>query len=383
MATAPRLTIALRAVGSEAGLAFLRVRALPFVPAAAPPLETAIENAGDLWALLQAKPPASNMSGFKATMAVVRHDNKRKLLDQFGDTAGRGALPAGFESLNVDCGDAAPLRSYVRPPSRGGEPVVLMLHGMYDSKQTRYMHVTAASLAASGLGVVIPDLRWHGELFNDSFPATFGILEANDVMAWGRVLRDHFPGSPLILFGFSLGALYVINTMSRDHNRLFAGGIATSPPAALAEVIPHLDGRPDFLRHPLLAFIRQFFHEALTIRMDSAGLKPDKRRLFSQFVEWLDDETTELRRDGRSLVETVEPSAQLDRIAAPLLIIGARDDTVFPTVALQSLARAAKSQPLAHVIETPHGGHIGIGAAYPQWFVPLCARFAWLAPMLR
>jgi pimeloyl-ACP methyl ester carboxylesterase len=159
--------------------------------------------------------------------------------------------------------------------------------------------------------------------------------------------------------------------------------INATPPAALAEVIPHLDQPPGFLRHPFLAFIRQFFHEALTIRMKSAGLQPDQRRLFTQFVAWLDDETKALRPDGRSLVETAEPSTQLDRIAAPLLIIGARDDTVFPPVALDLLARVAKSQPLVHVEETPHGGHIGIGAAYPEWFAPLCARFAWLAPMLR
>jgi predicted alpha/beta-fold hydrolase len=381
--TAPRLRIAARAVASEAVLTFI-VRALPSVSTAVPPLPQTIETPADLWRLLKiTDPPPSHMSGFKATMAVVRRDNQRKLLDQYGDTAGRGAVPTGFESLVVDCGDAAPLRSYVRRPSRDGAPIVLMLHGMYDSKQSRYMHVTASSLASNGLGVAIPDLRWHGEHFNDSCRPTLGIREAGDAIAWGHVLRDRFPGSPLLLFGFSLGALYVINTMSRDRERLFAGGIAVSPPAALAQVIPHLDQPPGFLRHPFLAFIRQFFHEALTIRMKSAGLKPDPRRLFSQFVAWLDDETRELRPDGRSLIETAEPSTQLERILAPLLIIGARDDTVFPPVALQSLASAAKSQPLVHVEETPHGGHIGIGAAYPEWFAPLCARFAWLAPKLR
>ncbi len=381
--TAPRLRIAARAVASESVLAFI-VSALPAVATAAPPLPETIETADDLWKLLKiTDPPSRRMSGFKATMAVVRRDNERKLLDQYGDTAGRGAVPAGFEALDADCGDAAPVRSYVRRPSRDGAPVVLMLHGMYDSKQSRYMHVTAASLASSGLGVAIPDLRWHGELFNNACKPTFGIREAGDAIAWGHVLRKHFPGSPLLLFGFSLGALYVINTMSRDRDRLFAGCIAVSPPAALSEVIPHLDQPPGFLRHPFLAFIRQFFHEALTIRMKSAGLQPDRRRLFSQFVAWLDDETKALRPDGRSLIETVEPSMQFDRIAAPLLIIGARDDTVFPPAALESLARAAKSQPLVHIEKTPHGGHIGIGAAYPEWFAPLCARFAWLAPLLR
>ncbi|MBV8544883.1 MAG: alpha/beta hydrolase [Acidobacteria bacterium] len=381
--TAPRLRIAARAVASEAVLTFI-VEALRSVPTAAPPLPEAIEDAAELWKLLNVTdPPPFRMSGFKATMAVVRRDNRRKLLDQFGDTAGRGAVPAGFESLDLVCGDAAPMHSYVRRPSRAGAPIVLMLHGMYDSKQSRYMHVTAASLAASGLGIAIPDQRWHGELFSDAYKPTFGIREAADAAAWGRALRDRFPASPLLLFGFSLGALYVINTMSRDPDRLFTGGIAVSPPAALAEVIPHLNQPPGFLRHPLLAFIRQFFHEALTIRMKSAGLRPDKRRLFSQFVEWLDDETKALRPDARSLVETAEPSMQLERIAAPLLIIGARDDTVFPSVALDSLARAAKSQPLVHVQETQRGGHIGIGAAYPEWFAPLCARFAWLATRLR
>ena len=378
---APQQIIALRAVASEAALALLGVRALPSVPTAVPPLAQIIATPDDLWRLLAATdPPPSEMSGFKTTMTVVRRDNRRKLLDQYGDTAGRGAVPDGLKTLDIDCDNAAPLRSYTRPPVRPGAPVVLMLHGMYDSKQTRYMHVTASSLASSGLGVVIADLRWHGELFSEAFKPTFGILEASDAIAWAHALHGRFPASPIVLFGFSLGALYVINTMSRDRHRLFAGGIAASPPAALAEVIPHLDQAPDFLRHPFLAFIRQFFHEALTIRMKSAGLQPEKQRLFSQFVAWLDDETRQLRPDRRSLVETVEPSTQLDRIAAPLLIIGASDDTVFPPVALRSLARAAESQPLAHVAETPHGGHIGVGAAYPEWFAPLCARFAWLAP---
>ena len=116
-------------------LAFI-VGALPAVSMAAPPLPETIETAADLWKLLKiTDPPLCRMSGFKATMAVVRRDNKRKLLDQYGDTAGRGAVPAGFEALNADCGRAAPLRSYVRRPSRDGAPIVLMLHGMYDSRR--------------------------------------------------------------------------------------------------------------------------------------------------------------------------------------------------------------------------------------------------------
>ena len=320
-------------------------------------------------AVVASQPPESAMSAFVATMTVVRGDLYEKLMDQYPDSAGRGPVPAGWERVDAEPAGVAPFCAYLRPP-RHGAPLMLVLHGMYDSKRCGYVRVIGDALAGAGFGVALPDLRWHGELFSSQWPPTLGLAEADDLLAWCALLHERFPDSPIVLLGFSLGALYAINALARDGRRRIAGAIAVSPPAALHDTVKRLDARPSLIRQWPEYFVLSFFHDALAARMKSLGLHIDQRRPFSQLIERLEQTA------GKPLLDAVEPSALAGRVDRPLLIIAARNDPVFPPSAFASLAQAAKSNRMVRVIQTPTGGHIGHAAAYPQWFIDSCAQFA-------
>lgn len=362
--------LAVRAAATEVVLGLMGVRPLPVGVATGAVPDVLVSDLPGFWDFVTAvQQPVSSASAFGATMGVVRGDMYRKLRDQRVGSAGIGAVMPGWEAMRSTFSNGiAPLYAYARPPQRPGMPVVMVLHGMYDSKHSRYVRAIGATLANAGFGVVLPDGRWHGELYTRDWLPSLGVREAQDILAWRRALHDYAPGSPLVLLGFSLGALHVIHAMAADRANAFAGGIAVCPPAALEYTVTHLDRRSRFADEGLTALIRDFFHEALRSRRQALGL-PASSEPFRDLIGWLEE------RVGLPLLSAAEPSTRLREILRPLLVISSRNDPVFPTASLGALQAGAATNPLVHVVTTATGGHIGQIACYQSWFAATVTRF--------
>ncbi len=322
---------------------------------------------------------ATAVGGVRATLGAVRGDVLRKQLDQRPRWAGRGPAPPGFTELDgieVEAG-RAPLHALFRAPE-AGRPVIFVLHGLYDSKQSGYVRRTAEWLAGLGYGVVAPDLRWHGRLLDLEHLPTVGLLEAQDLAAWSRWLRARHPGHPHGLLAFSLGTLTAAHALGSPEaaSRFASGGVLVSPPGPLAEALGLLDTVPLLARPTGRGLVPFLFRFVLRERLRRLGLGAARRLPFATFLE-------ELSR-RRPLGEALAPDEilargdhlpALARAARPLLLLSADDDPIFPRPAPARLAEAAAGNDRVHVLRSPCGGHLGLLVTQGQWFSDVVARF--------
>lgn len=321
--------------------------------------------------------PRHRAGGVRTTLGLARGNLLRKLLDEQPGVAGVGELPEGFERVAVPGGgESAPLFACIHPP-RPGRPVVIVLHGLFDSKLTRYARFTAQALAASGLGVLIPDQRWHGELFLPEWLSALGQGESADLLAWGRWTMDCFPHHPLGLIGFSLGSLTLLHTLARPEAAgvFRAGGLAFSPPGDLARTVTHLDRTPLFSWPWGRGLFPWIFRQTLRRRLRASHFPTRRRGPFAQFAALA---ARQHGVDGDPLL-AADPRPALSRARRPVLAIASANDPVFPRGTVRALEDAARDSEFARVIATPHGGHIGHLSAYPDWVGTLLAEYFDLA----
>ena len=111
-----------------------------------------------------------------------------------------------------------------------------IIHGMAEHKR-RYIPFMEY-IASLGGACIISDMRGHGETSN---PADYGYFGENGVEATlsdlhqiGIVLRQKYPGLPMILFGHSMGSL-VARSYAAEHDHdlaaLILSGEASNNPA--------------------------------------------------------------------------------------------------------------------------------------------------------
>ncbi|HEX2163142.1 MAG TPA: alpha/beta hydrolase [Thermoanaerobaculia bacterium] len=387
MSPSPHLlgTLALRlgAAASEALLAVAVRGVLRPLPApAAPSVPPAGGDRLDaLWRALAAlPPPARRESAFQSTARVVKRDVWRKQADQVPGRAGRGATPAGWEDLAGVATEPGrpPLHGLLRPPRDDGR-VAIVVHGLYDSPRSRYVRVAGEWLARQGLGVLQPDMRWHGRLYSREWLPTLGLEEAGDLAAWARWLRGRWGARPVTLVGFSLGALAVVQALARpDAGDLFAGGVVFSPPGALPGVLAALDAPPRW-RTGLEAVVPLTFQGLLAVRMARLGIDGGARGRFRGFLDWLAPRVGE-GGTADELLARADPLPALARCRRPLVLVSSLDDPVLPAPIPAGRGGAVPAAPTVLSLHTGSGGHIGHFGTHPEWCAELLSRVLHLAP---
>ena len=129
-------------------------------------------------------------------------------------TAG-DASPADFgldyRDVTLTGSDGVPLRGWYIPSQNGA--VVMLLHGYIGHRGT--VLAQAAALARHGYGVLLYDLRAHGESGGDL--VTFGWQDVNDVTTAVHFLQDQadVDETRIGIFGFSLGGQIAIRAAAQ------------------------------------------------------------------------------------------------------------------------------------------------------------------------
>jgi predicted alpha/beta-fold hydrolase len=328
-------------------------------------------NLSSLWSCIGTPHPAPRESGLASTLRTANGDlTRRVILNQTPSLSCNTKPWSGFEHVSQAVSGADRLEAFIHAGD-ALQPVVFVVHGLYDSNSNRYVRYVASALAAHGFGVVVPDMRWHGCLIG--LTNTLGVLESSDLMVWAKAVRDgqiaSLGGRPMGMIGFSLGALDVIDTASLPDavSRFDAGAIAVSPPAAVKEVRARLDR----LRTPMALYFR------LTLRMRNRrlGIPFWSRKPFRSYLDSVAASQVTPFHTMDELIAEGEPTTRLTNIRRPLLIMAAKNDPVLGQVASDAIATAAKPFPYVNVIETDEGGHIGIIGRDPQWFVNAITNF--------
>ena len=144
--------------------------------------------------------------------------------------ARRAELP-GAEDVVLTTADGLALRGWYAPSRNGA--AIAFLHGLGASRLQ--LLPVAAGLARRGYGVLLLDLRAHGE--SDGRRTTLGLAERLDAAAAIDFLatRPEVERGRLAAVGFSLGGM-VLLPVAADDRRLAAVAVAGSYPS-LAEMV--------------------------------------------------------------------------------------------------------------------------------------------------
>ena len=376
----PRWLLVCGLVAAALSLVSCTIHRLPDVQAS----ECSTPQAAALWNCLDLIPrrPERSESAFVSTLRAG--SPVRKMSDQKLPCSCKGKVPEGFSRLDAESpGGRAPLHALFTPPHEKSGPIVIVVHGIFDSKFTKYIEVTAELLRRQGFGVLAPDMRWHGCLLGKEWLPTLGIEEGKDLVEWARFLKRDYPSSPVGLVGFSLGGLSVLHALgsAEGHDAFEAGGIAVCPASGLPFTMRGLDDFAYLADRGLNGVFRAAFRHYLKQRLKTLEVKPEKSRLFAAFLDWLVGQppfgsgwTT------RRLLEEADPAPIAMKTRRPTLVLTTSNDPIISIVGSSELERAATDNAYLHVVRTPQGGHIGQIGLWPQWFGDTLSTFFRYSP---
>ncbi len=130
--------------------------------------------------------------------------------DMFGDHPrwrGMNRGPVDFrlrsETVSFDSTDGIPLKAWWLPASGTPRAAIIIAHRIDHTRQV--MLPRAAFLVRGGYGVLLVDLRGHGE--SGGKIVSPGLLEARDILGALRYIRSRGDHEPVVAMGVSYGAV--------------------------------------------------------------------------------------------------------------------------------------------------------------------------------
>ncbi|HYM84889.1 MAG TPA: alpha/beta fold hydrolase [Candidatus Dormibacteraeota bacterium] len=130
-------------------------------------------------------------------------------------------------------GGGLTIRGWYAPPRTPGGPVVIAVHGYDSCRRDWAVLLPAGMLHRAGFGVLLPDLRNHGESDSDGGRWAGGAKEYLDVLgAWDWLRGRGVPAARIGLLGVSLGAATV--TIATGEEPRVAATWADSPYASFS-----------------------------------------------------------------------------------------------------------------------------------------------------
>ena len=105
-------------------------------------------------------------------------------------------------------GDGVTIRGWYAPgPGATASPTVILAHGIYSCRRDPVTLLPAAMLHRAGFGVLIIDLRNHGDSATDDGRSALGAKEYRDLLgAWDWLVAQGHDPTRIGLFGTSLSA---------------------------------------------------------------------------------------------------------------------------------------------------------------------------------
>lgn len=324
--------------------------------------------------------PRTDIDAHQAFMAMACRDLVTAEADQHPDTAGRtpnyAAFPE-FQEVEIPGSGGVTLRGR-HAPTAPGAPVIIVLHGLFDSHVSRYVVEYAVSLARLGFHVVALDLRDHGRLRGQGPPPSLGIHEGRDVFAAACALADK-SGVSVGILGLSFGGQCAVRaaheaTLAGRPEVLRGGVLTLSAPINVHEAVLALD---DHDRLPRARGLRarliergayKIFDRHLRIRIRERGALAHKAEDYEDYLrEVVLPAYPELPNLVGSLLGAARctQAAVLGKVAVPVAIVNAADDFVVPIRHLKDAQAAAAGNPWVTTRELPAGGHVGFGVVDP------------------
>lgn len=356
------------------------------------PQAALLERARQTWGELAAIPwqPRAGLDAYDLMLGLACRDIVTREADQHPDTAGRTPnyerFPA-FQEVSVPGADGVTLTGR-RSTGAPGTPVVIVVHGLYDSHTSLYIVELAEVLRRWGFHVLALDLRDHGRLRGRPPPSALGVHEGRDLFAAATALSEA-EGVSVGILGISFGGHCAVRaayeaTLAGRPEVLRGGVLALSAPLDAQAGVAAIDDpsrlpRPHRLKQRLI--LRSFLktlHRHLLLHIREHG----------PFGHPVEDLETYIR-DVVLPAYPKEPalvgaylgaarSAQPDvisKLAVPVAVVHAADDPIVPIQHLRLTATLGKDNPFVFTRELPSGGHMGFATLDPRALMLMLATF--------
>jgi alpha-beta hydrolase superfamily lysophospholipase len=260
------------------------------------------------------------LSGAVAGWALSRRP--RPLFEEPVPRALSGALA---ERLQTSDGER--LGAWFLAPS-AGNPTVILLHGIADSRSGSIG--VMRSLRQKGFGTLAVSQRAHGDSSGDT--CDVGWSGRNDVIAAVSFVEQHAPGSPIVVFGVSMGAAASIFAAKALDHRV-AGYILESPYADL--------------------------DVAVRIRIEPMVSKPFDWFALNALRVWAPFFVHER-------LSTISPANHLADIPAdiPVLVLAGGADSLAPLEDIEAMVKTSGSHVRLSVF--PEAEHVQLASRYPD-----------------
>jgi fermentation-respiration switch protein FrsA (DUF1100 family) len=224
-----------------------------------------------------------------------------------------------FQEVGLDSTDELGLKGWWVPYDDSSRAVILV-HGLEGNKSGEQVLKTASVYSGAGYGVLMFDLRGHGE--SEGKRTTVGYQEVRDVrgaLSWLQEDQGFEPGE-VVLHGWSMGGATVLRSARGTGVAAVVedSGYADLP-LLLRDQLPESSGLPSFFNPGIFLMAKLF------LDLDPWAVRPK------------------------------EDAAKLSEEAVPLLIIHSTDDEVVPFEHAEMLAA---SYPGAEFWQVMGYGHV-------------------------
>ncbi len=281
-----------------------------------------------------------------------------------------GNMPLWRERIELPDGDFVDLDFVTDPKTLpgNGRPLVLLLHGLEGSAQSKYALEAYRALNRQGIASVGLNFRsCSGEL--NRLPRLYHSGETADIEYILRLLAERFPDQRRGVIGFSLGGNALLKFLgeSGDHARRYVE-------AAAAISVPYdLSAGADYLDRPsgriYMWFLLRKLQRKVRAKLQVMPPEVDTSRALSAttFREFDDAATAPLHKfEGAEDYYRRSSSAQyVTRIRIPTLLLQSTDDPFQPGRCVPVEAFRDNEHILSAVME--NGGHVGFVARSLPW----------------
>ncbi|MBT4412472.1 MAG: alpha/beta fold hydrolase [Polaribacter sp.] len=248
----------------------------------------------------------------------------------------------------------------------GSETLILLIHGLEGSSNSKYIAANTNHLNCKGLDTVCFNLRGCSGEDNLQL-ATYHSGKTEDVSFVIDYLLGNYNYKNIVIVGFSLGGnltLKYIGEKGESISSIIKGGIAVSVPIDIASAELEMDK----LKNKL--YIEMFFKTMKNKVLEKAFKFPeyklDQEKLFKatkfKHLEYLYTVPVFGFKSPEDYWEKASSKPYLSKIRKPTLLINAKDDTFLSRECYPY--QEAKNSKFFFFEETKFGGHVGFMTSF-------------------
>ncbi len=262
------------------------------------------------------------------------------------------------EYLQIPVSQADEVELLVNHPTGEVKGIVYLLHGLGGDASSPYKLRIAQKLVPQGYRVIRHNHRGNSDQGKRS-KGLYHSGSAADILKGLQAVQARWPGTPVVVIGFSLSGTMLLNLLAWFKNELKA---IPELRAAMSVCSPlDLQKSSDSIASARNKHIDYFFAKSVLAHLKKREILTEddiKTKFKKPTLRMVDEYVTAPFggfRDAADYYASCSPKKILEEIEIPTLILAAADDPIVPAESVKGV----KHSPAVRIQMEPSGGHMG------------------------